>query len=294
MKLRTEKSMVFCDLFDRIENMNWWEALILGLVQGVSEFLPISSTAHIVLTQKLLGLSFPGLAMEIFLHMASALALILYFRKDLIKLIRSFFSFLVSKKHEDKSNFFFCVYILVATLMTGVLGVLLKDYLDQNLKTPLTISMAFFVTAFFLVYVERIRRTQTRDQAQMTAKDSLWIGLAQSVAIIPGISRSGSTLVAALLVGLNKDTAIRYSFLLALPVILGSSVLGLKDWNEGALSEGVTPFVLFVSFASSFLASLAGIRWLIRFVQSSRLYYFAIYCVVLAIMCLLAGHYFVD
>jgi undecaprenyl-diphosphatase len=273
--------------------MTWWEALVLGLVQGLSEFLPISSTAHIVLTQQLLGLSFPGLAMEIFLHLASALALILYFRKDLINLIRSFFSFLVSRKPEDKSNFFFCLYILVATVMTGILGILLKDFLDQNLKTPLTISMAFFVTAFFLVYVERIHHSHTRDQIQMTPKDSLWVGLAQSVAIIPGISRSGATLVAGLLIGLNKDTAIRYSFLLALPVILGSSVLALKDWNDGTLSVGVTPLVLFISFMASFLASLVGIRWLINFVKNCRLFYFAIYCVCLAIVCLVAGNYFV-
>lgn len=268
--------------------MTWIEALILGVVQGLTEFLPVSSTAHIVLASKLLGLDFPGLAMEIFLHLASALALILYFRKELAGLTLDFFGFLRRPTEERRLGFYFSVYILVGTMITGILGLSLKEVFEDHLKSSFTLGIAFLCTAFFLFFVERIKRVGSRGRQEMSWRDAVIVGLIQSVAIFPGVSRSGAALVGSLLVGLNKETAVSFSFLLALPVILGSSVVALKDWDQSVMAQ-LSWSALSISFALSFFASLVGIKWLIAFVQKSRLVYFALYCAILGVLCLVFG-----
>jgi undecaprenyl-diphosphatase len=263
--------------------MNWWEALILGIVQGLAEYLPVSSTAHVVLAQYFLGIDIEGYALEIFLHLGSALALVLYFRMELFRMLKDFFQYLFLKKKEAQVGFYFVLYLLIATFITGVIGVSLKESLATSLKSPLTISFAFLMTAVFLVVVERWVRTGQRKSEDLHWKDAVIVGLVQSIAIIPGVSRSGTTLVASLWLGMEKDLALRFSFLLALPVILGSSAIALLDWNSEM--EMIPLSSLSLAFLASFVCSLLGIRWLIRLVQKAELSYFAIYCFLLAIVC---------
>lgn len=259
------------------------EAIIFGIVQGVSEFLPISSSAHIVITEHLLDLHFPGLGFEIFLHLASVLAVILYFRRDLWQIVIGFFSYFTNKSAENRVHFYFAVYIIIATMITGILGMVLEGYIGEQLKTPLMISIALFTTGVFLVIIERFHKIGHRKEEDMTLLDSIIVGLGQAIAIIPGISRSGSTLITALWIGLDRETAVRYSFLLAIPIILGSSVLALDEESLNVFSTIGTASMI-VAFITTFAFSILGIKWLIEFLKRSKLIYFAVYCFVLAIL----------
>lgn len=263
--------------------MSILEALIFGIVQGITEFLPISSTAHIVITQILLGYTFPGLGFEIFLHLASILAVVIYFRADLLTIIKGFFGYITSRSAEHRTSFYFALYIIVATFITGVLGLVLENVIRDVFKTPPFIATALAVTGLFLIIIERFARLGNRTEKEMTFVDAVIVGLGQTISVMPGVSRSGATLITALFIGLNKDTAVRYSFLLSIPVILGSSVLAIGDFIEGSLIAeiGVAPLV--IAFLATFVFSWLGIVWLIDFLKKSKLIYFALYCFAAAI-----------
>ncbi len=262
--------------------MSYWEAILFGIVQGITEFLPISSTAHIVVTGYLLGQTYPGLGFEIFLHLASVLAVLIYFRNDLQRLIAGFLRYLVRRGPEDRTEFFFGLYIVVATVITGVLGILMQGQIGDAMKQPPFVAAMLALTGAFLVFLERFSRYGDRREKDMTFRDSVIVGLGQTVAVLPGVSRSGATLIAALLSGLSRETAVRYSFLLSVPVIMGSSVLALGDLQDGMFGRiGWGPLML--SFAVTFVCSLIGIVWLIEFLKRKKLVWFAAYLFALAL-----------
>ncbi len=262
--------------------MTYPEAILFGIVQGISEFLPISSTAHIIITELLLGYDFPGLSFEIFLHLASILAVAVYFRRDLAVIISGFFAYRTDRSAENLVSFRFGIYIIVATIITGVLGVALKNVVADVMKSPAFMAGALALTGVFLVIIERFHRYGSRTEKEMTLRDAIIVGLGQSIAILPGVSRSGSTLIVALFAGLSRDTAVRYSFILAIPVILGSSVLAIGDIGGGFFA-GLGWGPLAVSFITTFVFSWLGIAWLIDFLKKGRLVYFAVYLFILAI-----------
>ncbi|RSL32022.1 undecaprenyl-diphosphatase [Salibacterium salarium] len=259
------------------------EALIFGIVQGISEFLPISSTAHIIIAQLVFGKTFPGLSFEVILHLGSIVAVVFYFRRDCVHLLKTFFRYLSKRSAHDRPEFFFIVYIIIATIITGGLGIFLEDIFAEIMKTPAFIASALALTGIFLIIIERFHQIGNRTETEMTFLDAIIVGLAQTLAVFPGISRSGSTLIAALFAGLNRPTAVRYSFLLSIPVILGSSVLAFDDLSTGNFAAiGAVP--LFLAFLASLIASWIGIVWLIQFLNKGRLIYFALYCFILAII----------
>ena len=266
--------------------MSYWEAILFGIVQGITEFLPISSTAHIVITGYFLGRTYPGLSFEIFLHLASVLAVLLYFQRDLRGLIAGFFRYVFRREANDRGSFFFGIYILVATAITGVLGILLTERIGDAMKQPPFVAAMLALTGVFVVFTERVKRYGNRTESAMTMRDAVVVGLVQTVAVLPGVSRAGSTLIAALLSGLSRETAVRYSFLLAVPVILGSSVLALGDLQDGLFARiGWGP--LLAGFLSTFVFSLIGIVWLIEFLKRRKLIWFAAYLFALALFLLL-------
>lgn len=271
---------------EELDPMNIFEAIFLGIVQGIAEFLPISSTAHIIIAEFLLGHSIPGLSFEIFLHLGSIVAVIFYFRKDIIHLIQVFFRYIAKRRREDRPEFFLCLYIVLATIITGVLGVFLEDSLGSALKTPVMIAVSLTLTGIFLIIIERAYTIGSRTVNEMTTLDAVIVGLAQTVAVIPGISRSGSTLIAALFSGLDRETSVRFSFLLSIPVILGSTVLALGDITDGSLAS-IGAVSLIAAFIASLITSWLGIVWLINFLNKGKLTYFAIYCFLLALVTIL-------
>lgn len=262
--------------------MSLWEAIVFGIVQGLSEYLPISSTAHIVLTEMLLGYHFPGLGFEIFLHLASVLAVIVYYRKDLIHLIGGFFRYIQTRAPEHRAPFWFATYLLIATAITGVLGIILQDFISDSMKTPGFIAAALAVTGIMIILTERLKKYGSRKAEEMKLFDAAVIGLCQTASVLPGISRSGSTLIAALWLGLQREVAVRFSFLLVIPVVLGSTVLAITDIDAALWNQIGMPAII-VSFVATFIFSLIGIKWLIAFLNRSKLIYFALYCFVLAI-----------
>ncbi len=263
--------------------MSLFEAIIFGIVQGISEFLPISSTAHIIITELLFGYNFPGLAYEIFLHIASVFAVILYFRRDLWSVIRGFFSYFIEKSDVNKIQFMFGIYIIIATAITGSLGLILKNLVVDVMKTPPFIAAALAVTGTALILIERFKHYGNRKEERMTWLDAVIVGLGQTIAVLPGISRSGSTLITALWAGLERDTAVRYSFLLVIPAILGSTVLAAGDIS-GAIWSEIGTISLVASFLASFIFSIVSIIWLIDFLKKGRLLYFAIYLYIIAFL----------
>ncbi|MCC5834430.1 MAG: hypothetical protein JJU20_06835 [Opitutales bacterium] len=265
--------------------MSIWEAIILGLVQGLTEFLPISSTAHIIIASHLLGIHFPGLVLEIFLHIASALAVIIYFRADLWRIVFGSIYYLRYRSPHYRSHFYMSLYLGAATAVTGVLGLTVSKTAGEWIRSPNLMGVGLLLTAIVLIALERFHRYGNREESSITWLDSILVGIGQAIAVLPGISRSGSTLVTALFLGLERETAVRFSFLLAIPVILGSSVLSIRHFFDGGFADfGILPMM--VSFIVSFAASLIGITWLIAFLRTSRLIYFAVYCILLGIFCL--------
>ncbi|RXI99439.1 undecaprenyl-diphosphatase UppP [Anaerobacillus alkaliphilus] len=264
--------------------MNWIEALILGVVQGLSEFLPISSSAHLIIVQKILGIHVEGnqLEFEVLLHFASLLAVTIYFRKDLSDIVKGFFSYLLSRQNEKKVHFHFGWLLILSTGVTAVLGKLFEDVLGNNMTNTTTIGASLIVTGLFLILIEHGVKPGKRTAGQMTWRDGVIIGFGQALAVLPGISRAGSTLVTALWCGLDKQTAVRYSFLLSIPLIVGISIVEIPEMSPLFFNEYF--FETTIAFIASFLFAIVGIKWLISMVNRTKLSYFAVYCIILGVI----------
>ncbi len=264
--------------------MNWLEALILGVVQGLSEFLPISSSAHLIIFQKLLGVHVEGnqLEFEVLLHFASLLAVSIYFRKEILDITKGFLSYLLFRKIESKTNFQFGWLLILATGVTAILGKLFEDFLGNNMLSTATIGASLIVTGIFLILIEHGVKPGKRTVAQMTWKDGMIIGFGQALAVLPGISRAGSTLVTALWCGLEKKTAVRYSFLLSIPLITGISLVEIPNISPLFFRDYLLETI--IAFIASFLFAIVGIKWLISMVNRTKLSYFAVYCIVLGLV----------
>lgn len=247
---------------------------LLGLVQGLTEFLPVSSSGHLAIAQHFLpGFEQPGLLFDVLLHAATTLAVIIYFRQDIWKLLSCFF-----RKDpyaiDDRHTFWM---IVLGSIPTAIIGLGGKDFFEGLFENLFVIGCMLLVTATLLVLAEKIRRKQGRGLADLKASDALLVGVVQGLAIIPGISRSGSTIACLLLRGVDGETAARFSFLLALPAVGGAMLLSLKDLQHITSSElpayGVGALVAFVS-------GLFAIRWLMDVVRRRRLIGFAVYCLL--------------
>lgn len=251
--------------------------IFLGIVQGVTEPLPVSSSGHIVIIKDLFGVSTPGLSFEIIVHFGSLIAIIFIYRKDLLKLIMESIAYIHHREEENKDSFLFTFYLLVATFITGVIGLIFEQYISEELSTPFVVGLALLVTGFF-IWIIRNLHGQKADN-ELTIKDAIIIGLAQSVALIPGISRSGATLIAAMLLGMKRDTALRFSFLLFIPVSLGINILSLDDIvNDAHFMTNLIPYML--AFMASLIATYFALKWFIDVMKKGKLIIFSIYCFV--------------
>ncbi len=264
--------------------MSYLQAIILGIIQGITEFLPISSTAHMIIAEKLFGLDFYELFFEMYLHLASALAVIVFFYRDLINIIKGSFRYLFHQDNKERTNFYFSIYIISATIITGFLGLTLKNLVVDIMKSPVFIGGALLVTGVFLILIERFHNYGKREEKDMVFSDSIIVGLGQTLAVLPGISRSGSTLLTGLWAGLSRETAVRYSFLLLIPVILGSTTLAFEEIKSGGFLYELGAGPLIISFLTSFIFSIIGIIWLIDILRKKRLIYLAIYCFIIGIL----------
>jgi undecaprenyl-diphosphatase len=256
-----------------------FEALVLGAVQGLTEFIPISSSGHLVLVPKSLGWERPGLAFDVLLHVASLLALLVYFRHDLAGVIRGALG-------RDPAARRIIVLLAVGTIPAGLAGLLLGDYFESTFEDASSSAIQLIITAVILVAAElalryhraRVERigTSLRRIDQLRTPDALVIGTAQAISILPGISRSGSTIGAGLVLSVERDDAARFAFLLAIPALFGAAVVQLPELGETSLGLGAG----LAGFVASLITSYAAIAGLIRYLRTRSLYPFAVYCVI--------------
>jgi undecaprenyl-diphosphatase len=261
--------------------MSLLEAIILGLVQGLTEFLPISSTAHLRIVPELLGWQDPGAAYSAVIQLGTVAAVLLYFRKDLVSLTAAFIQGLQRREPFGTVESRLAWFVGLGTIPICVFGLAFKKYIESSLRSLYVISASLIVLALILFIVERLASHQ-RTMADMRLRDGLIIGLWQSVALIPGSSRSGTTLTGALSLGLKREDAARYSFLLAIPATTLAGVFELKHLLE-ATGPRPSALALWTGTLVAFVSGWASIAWLLRFLRTRSTLVFVVYRVVLGV-----------
>ncbi|KKB43226.1 undecaprenyl-diphosphate phosphatase [Bacillus thermotolerans] len=251
--------------------------LLLGLFQGFTEPIPISSSGHLQLAQHFLGVEIQGLSFELFVNSASLLAVLVIYREDIMRLAVNGMNYIKDRKPEDRSEFMFIVYLIIATIPAGVIGILFDDFIEDRLSSVRTVAITLIITGIALWLIRNLRGR--KNDGDMKLKDAIIIGCAQAVALIPGISRSGATIVAAMGLGMKQETALRFSFLLFIPVSAGGMVLSFSDiLNDPNLDKLFLPYLL--AFFGSFIMSYFSLRWFMNIMAQGNLKYFAIYCFI--------------
>lgn len=261
--------------------------LLLGLFQGLTEPIPISSSGHLLIAQYFLNVEIEGSTstFALLVNTASLIAVIIIYREDIQRLVINGLKFFQVKNAETKRDFMFVVYLVVATIPAGIIGVLFQDIIDDYLSTIVTIGITLVITGLALWLIRNMRGQ--RKDGNMTMKDAWIIGGAQAVALIPGISRSGATIVGAMARGINQETALRFSFLLFIPVSLGGAVLSITDIiNDENLATMAIPYIM--AFVGSLIASYFSLKWFMNVMAKGQLKYFAIYCFIVGPLVVLA------
>jgi undecaprenyl-diphosphatase len=259
------------------------QAVVLGAVQGLTEFIPISSSGHLVLVPEALGWDQPSLAFDVLLHAASLIALLIYFSGELIDLTRGAIQ-------GDRSSRRLVGLLLIGNIPAAIAGFAFEDYFDEAFKDASAAAIQLGITAIILVGAELILRFHQnraantggalRTMEDMNVVDATVVGIAQAVSILPGISRSGSTIGAGLAMSVTRDDAARFAFLLAIPALFGAMILKLPDLDGASLGAGAG----IGGFISSLAFSYGAIWGLIRYLKRNTLYPFAAYCVVAAVV----------
>lgn len=256
-----------------------FQAVVLGFVQGLTEFIPISSSGHLVLVPEALGWDSGSLSFDVLLHVASLIALLVYFSGDLLDIARGFFA-------GDSYSRRMVTFLAVGTVPAALAGYLLADYFEDSFEDAKAAALQLLITAAILFFAEQALTWHTKRTARtgaklctlrdMTVADAGAIGVAQAISILPGISRSGSTIASGLALGFTRDDSARFAFLLAIPALAGAAVFKIPALGGSDLSfaAGVGGFI------ASLISSYAAISILIRYLKTRTLYPFAIYCVL--------------
>lgn len=257
-----------------------FRALVLGAVQGLTEFLPVSSSAHLVLVPFVLGWPIPGLAFDVAVHVGTTLALVVYFWRDVTGIVTGTVRTIARRADEgDRRHARLALLLLVGSIPAAVVGVAFKEFFEDQFQKPALVALQLLVTAGLLLGGEALyaRRRERREIDGVRMSDALTLGAFQALAIIPGISRSGSTIAAGLARGLTREAATRFSFLLGLPALVGAGLVEIPDYPTGA-SLGRLLGATAVSAVLGFLS----IAFLIRFLKTNTLRPFAVYCALAA------------
>ncbi|MGL1887094.1 MAG: undecaprenyl-diphosphate phosphatase [Reichenbachiella sp.] len=258
------------------------EALILGLIQGLTEFLPVSSSGHLELGGFFLGTqSEDNLLFSIIVHGATAMSTVVVFRKEIVKIINGCFQF----SWNEETQFVF--KIALSMIPVGLVGVLFEDQIEALFGGRIVMVGAMLLLTSALLAFTYFNK---KHEGKVTFRNAFIIGLAQAIAIMPGISRSGATISTALLLGVNKENAARFSFLMVLPPILGAMLLKTKDVLEAPeLATNIPVLSLVVGFVAAFVAGIFACRWMISIVKKGKLIYFAVYCGVVGLLAVVGG-----
>ncbi|WP_020406173.1 undecaprenyl-diphosphate phosphatase [Hahella ganghwensis] len=260
--------------------MSWLEVVVLALVQGLTEFLPISSSAHLILPSQVLGWEDQGLLFDVAVHVGTLSAVMLYFRKDIYSLTVAWLRQITGNGSSQEARLAWCV--ILGTIPAGLAGLFGSDWIEANLRSALVIALATIGFGILLGVADR--KTGTRDMNQLTLRDALLIGLSQALALIPGTSRSGITMTSALFLGLNRDTAARFSFLLSIPLIMAAGLLkGVELAETGTDSQFM---VVAVGTVLSAVSAYACIHLFLKFLEKLSFMPFVIYRLLLGVVLL--------
>ncbi len=266
------------------------QGIVLGIIQGLTEFIPVSSSAHLVLAPWLLGWEFEPeaeFAFDVLVQLGTLLAVIVYFWGDLTEMAWAMLKGLWRRRPLDSSSARLGWMIVVATLPAVALGLVLKDFFERVFDSPVAVAALLLGTALLLAGGEwLIRRRPRREHAGLG--DAVAIGFWQALSILPGISRSGATIAGGLSRGLRRETAARFSFLMSVPVMIGAAALTLTDLTSAGGLESLLP-PLTAGFLAAAVVGFAAIAWLLRYLRTRPLYPFAVYCVLAGTICLLVG-----
>lgn len=254
------------------------EIIVLALIQGLTEFLPISSSAHLILPSQILGWEDQGLAFDVAVHVGTLVAVVIYFRKEVVDILGAWFKSFGAQGATDDSKLGW--WIILGTIPAAVLGLIFKDLIELYLRSAWVIAVTTILFGLLLWYAD-VKGKQTQTIYQLNWKSALMIGMAQAMAMIPGTSRSGITMTAGLLLGMNKQSAARFSFLLAIPVI---SMMGLYYTVELALGDEVVDWTTLILGAGlSFVSAYACIFLFLKIIERMGMMPFVIYRLLLGI-----------
>ena len=270
--------------------MTFWQSILLGIIQGLTEFLPMSSSAHLVLTPYLLGWDISDQAAFIFdvlVQMGTLIAVIIYFFKDLLDIFKAFLAGIWNKKPFAEPAARLGWYLVIASIPAVIAGVLLKDIVEQAFASPVATALFLLVTAAMLLAAEKIGR-KARHLEQLTWLDALIVGLFQALSLFPGISRSGSTISGGMFRGLDRPAAARFSFLMSVPVMLGAGGIAILDLLDVPNFASQIP-TLSVGFLASLVVGYLSIRWLLGYLVKRPLYLFSGYCVLISVLVLVVA-----
>lgn len=263
--------------------MDWWQAILLGLVQGLTEFLPVSSSGHLAIGQELLGVEVSeNLIFDVTVHAATVLATIVVFRKQILQLLCGFFKF----KYNDETDYI--LKIAVSMIPVFVVGVFFKDYVEALFSSLTVVGVALLVTALLLYFSDAVAKSKAKESAArngISYAQALVVGLGQAIAVIPGLSRSGTTIGTGLLCGVKREVVAQFSFLMVLVPILGEAFLDIVGGDFAASSIGVLPLLL--GFVAAFVSGLFACKVMIALVKKAKLKWFALYCAIVGALVLI-------
>lgn len=259
--------------------MNWLEAIVLGLIQGLTEFLPVSSSGHLEIAKYLFGINpEASFYFTVAVHGATVLSTIFVFWKEITRLLKGTLKFTIN----DETSY--VLKIIVSIIPVGIAGLLLKDSIERLFNGNIVfIGLMLLVTALLLGLANFIRKRER----SIGYLDAFIIGIAQAIAVIPGISRSGATISTGLLIGNNKDDIARFSFLMVLIPVIGENLLEILSGNINTGSTGIGPVI--AGFITAFISGYLACSWMIRLVRSSKLIWFSVYCAVVGFLTVLLG-----
>jgi undecaprenyl-diphosphatase len=259
--------------------MNYFDAIILGIVEGLTEFLPVSSTGHLTIAEKILGLQVDDPAVTGFtavIQMGAILSVIVYFARDIGHIIRTWVLGLVKPEYRGHQDFRMGWYVIIGTIPIGIVGLVLRNFIKDDLRSLWVVAIALIGWSAVMWAAERTA-TQERGEKRLGLPDAVVVGLVQVIALIPGVSRSGATISAGLFRGLDRVTATRLSFFLSIPALLAAGIFELKDALGGDIGVGETV----VGTVVACVVAYASVAWLLRFVAHHPITWFVPYRVAL-------------
>jgi len=264
--------------------MNYIEAIVLGIVQGLTEFLPVSSSGHLELAKVLFGdksLPQESLTFTVVLHFATALSTLVIFRKEVIQIIKGLFQF------KNNEEFQFALKIIISMIPATIIGLMFEKELEAFFNgNVLLVGFMLLITGLLLFLADKAKKTDKN----VSYTNAFIIGISQAIAMLPGISRSGATISSSVLLGVDRTKAARFSFLMVVPLILGKVA---KDFMGGSISFSDERFdVLMIGFVAAFISGLLACNWMISLVRNSKLYYFSAYCFIVGALAIIYSYFY--